>query len=664
MPLDLRRFVSTVPAAAAAMARSVAIEVDLDSASAAPRELFIRAHAESGAPQLAAALHRAPTIWAAGSFGLAPIVAAASRAAHNASPGIAEAITRATADLVRSTMSAALVSKPAAQWIADAAEEPVEAILPNAPYIYILRDGRDAIIATAFRQLKDGSGGSGGNEGSGGGPLFSDQRYRARLENIREELRRDPTLLTTQPHRLLRLDAWVRQLARAWSAQVQSDLAAIDRITAAGGNCLVVRYEDLLSGNATALAPLCSLLNITPSACRIETDAPTRASAPALAVGSWHRFFTRQTAESFLNDAGDTFTRLFNDNSTDPRAWIATLPSDTSTPIAPAPSRGELSANPLADETIALHANPVSLSSSRAPEHTVTIDGIARSLFFISGHPRSGTTWTVAALNLHPRIFAQGEFRFEALRNAFDQLTRWPWHVAHHEPVRTEAERAARDAIRRIMGAITVHKPAATWLGDKTPRPLRVLIPGAPHILLLRDGRDVLISRTFHELSTGGSLLADPLYAGRMLTLQQAFLADPALFRREPHRLLAEEHWVRTLARQWATQMRHDLAVAARMRADGLTPIHELRYERMRADIESERTALYRFLALDPSEAAPISAANRSAPGFESETPNAFFRKGEVGDWNNYFSDAARRWFKQAAGDQLIALGYEKDDSW
>lgn len=651
MPLDLRRFVSTVPAAAAAMARSVPIDIELNSPSATPRPLFIRGHVESGVPQLAATLHRTPTIWADGSFGLGPIVAATTRAAHTAPPAIAEAITRSTADLVRSTMASAIASKPAALWIADAAEESVEAILPNATYVYILRDGRDALIATALRQIDDG------------GPLFSDQRYRARLENIREELRRDPTLLTTQPHRLLRLDAWVRSLARAWSAQVQADLAALERITAAGGTCLIVRYEDLVSGNVAALAPLAALLNIAPASCCIDIDASKHAPASASAVGAWQRFFTRQTAEAFFDEAGDTLTRLAND-STDPRAWTATLPNDASGPIAPAPSRSEHSGNPLSDETIALHAAPASLASSGAPEHTITIDGVARSLFFICGHPRSGTTWTVAALNLHPRIFAQGEFRFEALRNAFDQLTRWPWHVAHHEPVRTETERAGRDAIRRIMGAITVHKPAATLLGDKTPRPLRVLIPGAPHILLVRDGRDVLISRTFHELSTGGSLLADPLYAGRMLTLQQQFLADPDLFRREPHRLLAEEHWVRTLARQWATQMRHDLAVAARLRADGLTPIHELRYERMRTDIEAERSALYRFLGLDPAEASPISAANRSAPGFDSETPNAFYRKGEVGDWTNYFSDAAKRWFKQAAGDQLIALGYEKDDSW
>lgn len=648
MPLDLRRFVSNNPAAAAAMARSAPLEVDLDGAPATPRELFIRGCAESGVLQLAAALHRTPTVWAAGSFGLGPIVAAAARASHSASPAIAASLARSTTDLVRSTMSSVLASKPGVQWIADAAEEPVEAILPNATYIYILRDGRDAIVAAALRQLESG------------GPLFSDQRYRARLENIREELRRDTNLLTTQPHRLLRLETWVRQLSRAWAAHVQTDLAALDRMTAAGANCLVVRYEDLVSGNATALAPLASLLNLTPSACRIDTGPSNLFSA----VGAWQRFFTRQTAEAFFDEAGDTFTHLYNTSATDPRAWIATLPNDASALIAPVPSRSEPSGNPISDDTIVLHASPASLASPGVPEHTITINGIARSLFFICGHPRSGTTWTVAALNLHPRIFAQGEFRFEALRQAFDQLTRWPWHVAHHEPVRTEAERAGRDAIRRIMGAIAVHKPAAAWLGDKTPRPLRVLLPGAPHILLLRDGRDVLISRTFHELSTGGSLLADPLYAGRMLTLQQQFLADPDLFRREPHRLLAEEHWVRTLARQWAHQMRHDLAVAARMRADGVTPIHELRYERMRADVESERAALYRFLGLDPAEAAPVSAANRSAPGFKSETPNAFYRKGEVGDWTNYFSDAARRWFKQAAGDQLIALGYERDDSW
>ena len=40
------------------------------------------------------------------------------------------------------------------------------------------------------------------------------------------------------------------------------------------------------------------------------------------------------------------------------------------------------------------------------------------------------------------------------------------------------------------------------------------------------------------------------------------------------------------------------------------------------------------------------------------------FRKGQIGDWQNYFTEAHRRAFKEVAGDVLVKLGYEKDMDW
>lgn len=615
-------------------------------------EMFVRAHPSSGLDILAGMLSNTRVV-RSGTFGLGAVVSVTNRVANTLETAAANALRRSTDALVRATMHASAQGTSGARWIADIAEHLVEEVLTGATYIYLVRDGRDVIVSEALRQMHGGH--------PGPDSLFSDQRYRAHLERIREELRRDPDLLRQNPHRLLWLEPWLRQLARAWAARVQSDLAALRRLGDAGSPTLVVRFEDLLVGgeSSRALASLLGVPALTPDSSVSQVTTP---NSMFMDSGAWRRHFSRENAIAFNDEAGEVLATLGYAASD---AWVNEIAgSPASAPAAPfvhaKPSYPHSHPDPALIEA---HADPAPFPGD-LPEHTITLDGITRNLFFICGHPRSGTTWSVAVMNLHPAIFAQGEFRFEALRNAIDQLTRWPWHVAHHEPARAEAERAGRDAIRRIMGAIAVHKPGATHLGDKTPRPLRVLIPGAPHILLVRDGRDVLISRTFHELSTGGSLLSDPLYAGRMVALQQAFLADPDLFKREPHRLLAEEQWVRTLARQWAQQMRHDLAVAAVMRERGRTPIYELRYDRMRSDVESQRASLYRFLGLDPSHAAPVSVANRSAPGFESETPNAFYRKGEVGDWTNYFTDAAKRWFKQAAGDQLIALGYEKDDSW
>lgn len=40
------------------------------------------------------------------------------------------------------------------------------------------------------------------------------------------------------------------------------------------------------------------------------------------------------------------------------------------------------------------------------------------------------------------------------------------------------------------------------------------------------------------------------------------------------------------------------------------------------------------------------------------------FRKGQIGDWRNHFSEAHKRAFKAVAARSLSELGYEKDDDW
>lgn len=46
------------------------------------------------------------------------------------------------------------------------------------------------------------------------------------------------------------------------------------------------------------------------------------------------------------------------------------------------------------------------------------------------------------------------------------------------------------------------------------------------------------------------------------------------------------------------------------------------------------------------------------------EDRESHFRKGITGDWKNYFSQEHKKAFKEAAGQLLIDLGYEKDMDW
>jgi hypothetical protein len=40
------------------------------------------------------------------------------------------------------------------------------------------------------------------------------------------------------------------------------------------------------------------------------------------------------------------------------------------------------------------------------------------------------------------------------------------------------------------------------------------------------------------------------------------------------------------------------------------------------------------------------------------------FRKGQPGDWKEYFTEKNKEQFKATAGDLLIQMGYERDFDW
>ncbi|MFG0326433.1 MAG: sulfotransferase [Phycisphaerales bacterium JB037] len=286
---------------------------------------------------------------------------------------------------------------------------------------------------------------------------------------------------------------------------------------------------------------------------------------------------------------------------------------------------------------------------------------LRRRFLFIRGHPRSGTNWLGRVLNLHPRVHTRGEFHFEHLQDAFARFMSKTHYMGAKPPVRDAARKMLRQSIRQCLGAIGTEKPDAIWLGDRSPTPLRRVLPGARQIVILRDGRDVLVSFTFHQFKNG-ELWKQDRFKKSFTPMRDRFLADPDYFRQHPGELLADESWVRFVADRWATRALHDLEAARRLHGskDG-DRVAVLRYEDLHADVERVRSQLYRFLGLDPAEAAPVEEGEDTRPGLEKEQPGEYRRKGQVGDWRNYFSDRTEKVFMEAAGDVLEGLGYQTD---
>ncbi len=287
--------------------------------------------------------------------------------------------------------------------------------------------------------------------------------------------------------------------------------------------------------------------------------------------------------------------------------------------------------------------------------------------FFISGHPRSGTNWLSNLCNLHPDICCHGEFHFQVLYNAFDRFTDMPWYVASKPKIKAVAREGLAQTTRRCMIAMAEgRKPGATVIGDHTPRPFQMLLGDSAYLAIIRDGRDVVVSWTFHLLRTGKPGLVHDR-TREAFTRELAAAGDSAEgLKAAAGNLLRDEAWVSTVAGGWALQMQNDLP---RLRGLIETPRNNcrvllLRYEELLGDAEKWRTEIYRFLGVEPGKAESLSRETNTVAGFGREDPQSFYRKGESGDWKNYFDAQNATWFKTAAGKELIEAGYEKDLDW
>lgn len=278
--------------------------------------------------------------------------------------------------------------------------------------------------------------------------------------------------------------------------------------------------------------------------------------------------------------------------------------------------------------------------------------------FFLRGFGRSGTNWVCRLLNLHPAVHCLGEYPFFQIRNAIRHMGEDDWG----DPGRADAMEAAmagfRDLIERSLAATARQKPTARWIGDRTPGPLDPLLPGKPHVVIIRDGRDVLVSWTFHLIRNGR--FAEYAELRPMAGEIARSLRDRGYYREHPERLLASEDWVRSQARMWARRIERDLDAAEMMAAGSPATGRALviRYEDLHADPEGERASMYRLLGLDADEALPLSAESRTTPGPEAENPHARLRKGAVGDWRTYFTEDTSAWFLHEAAGALDRAGY------
>ena len=278
-----------------------------------------------------------------------------------------------------------------------------------------------------------------------------------------------------------------------------------------------------------------------------------------------------------------------------------------------------------------------------------------KRFFCVRGYMKSGTNWLGSLLSSHKDIDCVGEFHWQdhvaSINRSINSLP-----IYRSDP---EAGKRLRNEFELLTKRLLIEKAdrKAKLIGDRTPHSIEpVVLRATPHICIVRDGRDVLVSRAFHLYNRPESHRLFVRFP-ELNEIHQKFVENPWYFKENPEQLLCNETMVRESARWWREHLESDRAAIEKFPQ---LPVYLVKYEDLHVDVERERNELFKFLGVKPRHAAKITGDLQ--PGFTEERPNEFLRKGTVGDWKNYFTDQSKAWFRDEAGPELERQGYASGD--
>lgn len=153
---------------------------------------------------------------------------------------------------------------------------------------------------------------------------------------------------------------------------------------------------------------------------------------------------------------------------------------------------------------------------------------------------------------------------------------------------------------------------------------------------VVRDGRDVMISYYFYTQSR--------------------------IWNREAAEIRFDEReFLQFLQQHLKEWMFH---VASWLHCPSGMSVLTMTYEELKADYPGSLARIIKFVDRTPALSIRECHTRFVTKQVFGQSPDAFFRKGIIGDWKNHFTRPHKEYFKAVAGQMLINLGYANDGSW
>ncbi|MBB3205783.1 hypothetical protein FHS27_001587 [Rhodopirellula rubra] len=272
-------------------------------------------------------------------------------------------------------------------------------------------------------------------------------------------------------------------------------------------------------------------------------------------------------------------------------------------------------------------------------------------VFFIRGYAKSGTTWLSNLMNLNRQINSMSEFHLRPLFEGAEKISNFPWGILRHEDKSKIMHDSLYRMVKQLISDVCGNAP---WCGDKTPCSLRsTFIPGVKNLYITRDGRDAVVSWFYHTMNREIDTRPE------MLTKKSRLDENPQYFEENKQELLSFEPLVREFAKRWNTTVTDDFKMMQSSdRGEIDLPYLWIRYEDLQLDTQKYRDEAYRFLGASPSKAAPLNWCTQAGFGDNDHNkPDQFFRRGQAGTWQEYFTSAQLNWFMEEAGEAMQLVG-------